>query len=72
MRITKFAFYHTKYKLEDISIATIYGNGKTNGVLPSFLEGELVNEFESWELHDDDLSSLVLSSVHLLAVTTFI
>lgn len=50
--------------------STIYGNGKTNGVLPSFLDWELVTEFESWELHDEDLS-LVLS-VHLLALMIFI
>lgn len=51
-----------------IFIAAIYGNGKTKGVLSLFLDGELVRECESWELHDDDdLSSLILSSVHLLA-----
>ena len=42
MRITRFVFYHTRYKLEDISIATIYGNGKTNGV--AIISGRRISE----------------------------
>ena len=59
-------------KLQEDYYRSIYGNGNTNGVLSSFLDGDLVTEFESWELHDDeDLSSLVLS-VQLLAVRLFV
>jgi hypothetical protein len=43
--------------MRKICIATIYGNGKTNGVLPSFLDGELVKDFESLELHEEEDSS---------------
>jgi hypothetical protein len=41
--------------------------------LSSFPDVEWVKEFESWELHHDGgLSSVVLPSVHFLAMTTFI